>query len=103
MAEMAEHETVVAKYLIHRVYELDGEIRKVTWTNRAGAPDYVIMYRGITAWVEAKSTNKKPSHHQCREHERLRTQGQWVIVLDSKASVDQFISVLKERSYVAFA
>ena len=97
----------IEKYLVERVKALGGEVRKVKWIGRAGAPDRVVMLPpcvGLlqltpsgrfdrttppqTIWVELKAPGKPPTEAQAREHERMRAMGQRVVVVDSFNGVD---------------
>lgn len=90
----------IEKYLVERVKALGGEVRKVKWIGRNGAPDRLVMlpywwrYGGehSTIWVELKATGKKPESHQLREHKRMRAMGQRVEVIDSLEGVDGMLS-----------
>lgn len=90
-------ESQIEDYLVRRVKELGGEVRKVKWIGRNGAPDRVVMFVGSgkcgctlpqTIWVELKAPGEKPKPHQVREHQRMRTMGQRVEVVDSFEGVD---------------
>lgn len=101
-------ESAIEKYLVKRVKELGGEVRKVTWPGRRGAPDRVVMLperpelacsmvmtvesAPQTIWVELKAPGKKAEPHQLREHERMRAMGQRVEVIDSKEGVDRLLA-----------
>ena len=100
----------IEKHLIKRVKELGGEVRKVQWVGRVGAPDRVVMLPpgivvypgpefGYTIWVELKnpSTIKTfPSNpherKQHREHERMRAMGQRVVVIGTIEGVEELLS-----------
>lgn len=90
-------ESVIEKYLVKRVKELGGEVRKVQWIGRRGAPDRLVMLpvddwgRDTTLWVELKAPGKKPEPHQLREHARLRAMGQRVEVVDSLEGVEELL------------
>lgn len=97
-------ESVIEKHLVKRVKELGGEVRKVKWIGRRGAPDRVVMlperdnfdtdlmpYPSATIWVELKAPGKKPEAHQLREHKRMRKNGQWVVVIDSIEGVEALL------------
>lgn len=100
-------------YLVKRVKALGGEVRKVQWAGRDGAPDRLVMLpsrqvssdkafggRGYglsprALWVELKApglaaTFPKNAHErkQLREHTRMRLMGQQVYVLDSFEGID---------------
>lgn len=85
-------ERLLEEYLVRRVTQAGGEIRKVQWIGRRGAPDRVVMLPGGTLiWVELKSPGRKPEPHQAREHTRLQAVGQDVRVVDSLEGIDNLI------------
>jgi hypothetical protein len=87
----------IEDYLVKRVTAMGGEVRKVKWIGRRGAPDRLVMLEHpdhetiITAWVELKAPGEKPKPHQAREHERMRAMGQRVEVIDSLAGVEELL------------
>ena len=98
----------IERYLVKRVKELGGEVRKVEWPGRKSAPDRVVMLpRGprigryshvCTIWVELKAPSLAASfpstpheRAQHREHERMRKCRQCVVVLDSYAGIDEVL------------
>jgi hypothetical protein len=96
-------ESEIEKYLVKRVKELGGEVRKVKWIGRRGAPDRLAMFPvtnqkfidgmwGTTLWVELKATGKVAEPHQLREHVRMRRVGQRVAVIDSIEGVDALLA-----------
>ena len=102
-------EAKIEKYLCDRVKMLGGEVRKVKWIGRRGAPDRLVMlpqtwirYRDYpnaevgdfppqTIWVEVKAPGEVPEPHQAREHARMRAMGQRVEVIDSMEGVDALL------------
>ena len=87
-------ERVIEQHLVRRVKELGGEVRKVGWIGRSGAPDrLVLLPGGKTFWVELKATDQKPSRIQEREHTRMRVMGQDVVVIDSLQAIDSLLTV----------
>lgn len=87
-------ESVIERYLVQRAKELGGEVRKVKWIGRNGAPDRLVMLpdRARSAiWVELKAPGEKCKPHQVREHERMRRMGQRVEVVDSFERVDEVL------------
>lgn len=88
---MAIRERDIEDYLVDRVKEAGGEVRKVRWIGRTGAPDRVIMLAGQTVWVELKAPGKPAKTHQEREHRRMRAMGQRVEVIDSMRGVDNLL------------
>lgn len=94
-------ESVIEAHLVKRVKELGGEVRKVAWIGRRGAPDRLVMLPGNlhwvperdsqTIWVELKATGEEPEAHQEREHQRMRAMGQRVEVIDSIEGVERLL------------
>ena len=108
---MIVRESDIEKYLVERVKELGGEVRKVQWVGRDSAPDRVVMLPGgrvfitdyigdgRTIWVEVKNpetikTFPANAHEraQHREHERMRDAGQVVVVVGTFEQVDELLS-----------
>ncbi len=102
-------ESTIEKHLVKRVKALGGEVRKVQWIGRRGAPDRLVMLpvfgpatrldqpprvvrSGRTIWVELKATGVAPEDYQLREHKRMRKMGQRVVVIDSIEGVEELLS-----------
>lgn len=104
MAAIRERD--IERHLVKRVKELGGEVRKVQWIGRRGAPDRLVMlpasWKGrrtsgfwdspTPIWVELKAPGKKAETHQVREHERMRAMGQRVVVIDSIEGVEELLA-----------
>jgi len=99
-------ESTIEKYLVKRVKALGGEVRKVQWIGRRGAPDRLVMLPTVAApkpgmlirqtiWVELKAPGKEAEPHQLREHKRMRKTGQYVVVIDSLLGVDLLLGIEK--------
>jgi hypothetical protein len=107
-------ESQIEHRLVQRVKELGGEVRKVKWIGRAGAPDRLVMLPptfdralvsklfevpvelleerpGRTIWVELNAPGRKPSAVQEREHKRMRAMGQRVEVVDSYEGIEEIL------------
>ena len=96
----------IEDYLVKRVKAMGGEVRKVQWIGRIGAPDRLVMlppkfvrdagdvlvYEGLSVWVELKAPGAKPRPSQLREHERMRAMGQRVEVIDSLEGVEELLA-----------
>lgn len=92
----------IEQYLVKRVKAMGGEVRKVQWIGRRGAPDRLVMlptrcgevfnYLAKTIWVELKAPGKVAEPHQLREHVRMQGMGQRVEVIDSLAGVEGLLS-----------
>jgi len=99
MAIKELRERDIEERLVDRVKELGGEVRKVKWIGRTGAPDRLVMlpsagrelWEHNTIWVELKAPGKKPEPHQLREHARMRKMGQRVEVVDSYERVEEVL------------
>lgn len=92
----------VVAYFKKRVKELGGEVRKVRWEGRRGAPDNRVMLprSSLTRafWVEFKAPGLLPEPHQLREHTRMRRLGERVEVVDSYLVADLVLG-LEHRVY----
>lgn len=86
-------ESDVENYLIEKVKLEGGEVRKVKWIGRRGAPDRVVFLGGVH-FVELKAPGKKPEDHQYREHKRMQRHGVYVWVIDSFEMVDDFVETV---------
>lgn len=81
----------VERYLVKRVKECGGEIRKVKWLGRRGAPDRRVMLAPFPVWVEVKRPGQRATRAQTREHNRMRTHSEKVTVVCSHIGVDRMI------------
>lgn len=102
---MKEHD--IEEYLVTRVNAMGGEVRKVKWLGRKGAPDRLVMLpptayvddQHTAIWVELKAPglgalfpHTPHERQQHREHERMRAMGQRVVVIDSLAQVEELLA-----------
>lgn len=97
---MGQKETPIENYLRDRVKHEGGEIRKVKWLGRDGAPDRLIWWSGPRfAFVECKAPGEEVEWRsaQGREIRRLREDGFAVYVVDSREAVDTMIVEVKGR------
>ena len=111
-------ENTIEEYLVERVKAMGGEVRKVKWIGRHGAPDRLVMLptqafikwdgktlrpgqvcyaedstrHGRAIWVGLKAPGEKAKPHQVREHERMRHMGQRVEIVDSFDGVDEVLA-----------
>jgi hypothetical protein len=86
----------VERYLVAEVKKHGGEVRKVQWIGRRGAPDrLVLLPHAVVAsnlWVELKAPGVEPEPHQAREHKKLHGLGHKVHVIDSFEGVDTLLA-----------
>jgi len=106
-------ESDIEDYLVKRVKAMKGEVRKVQWVGRNGAPDRFVMlppkfvredgdvlvYEGLGVWVELKSPETIKTfpadareRAQAREHKRMRELGQRVEVIGTLEGVEELLS-----------
>jgi len=86
-------ESEIERHLVRHVNALGGEVRKVQWVGRRGAPDRLVMLPCTPAiWVELKAPGERVKPHQAREHARMRAMGQHVVVIDSLEGVEELLS-----------
>ncbi len=92
-------ESMVENYLVEQARAKGGEVRKVKWLGRNGAPDrFVMMPKQPAVWVELKAgglaalfPHTPHERQQHREHERMRAMGQTVVVIDNYEGVDALL------------
>lgn len=77
-------------YLVDCTRLAGGEIRKVKWIGRRGAPDRRLMHPTLGCWVEVKRPGKGLDPHQAREIERMREMGEKVMAFDSIEQIDEY-------------
>jgi hypothetical protein len=85
-------EKQIEMYLVKQVAKHGGEVRKVSWIGRRGAPDRLVMLANRVVWVELKSPQGRTQDHQVREHNRLKAFGFDVRVINSIEAVDDLIN-----------
>jgi hypothetical protein len=82
----------IEAYLVRRVRALGGELRKVRWVGRSGAPDRRVMLKHKAPfWIELKAPGKSISPHQLREHRRMQTLGEWIVTADSFQAIEDLL------------
>jgi len=87
----------IEKYLRDRVRDVGGLAMKWVSPGNNGVPDRIVFLPGgRIVFVELKAPGKKPTALQLHQHERLRTLGQLVIVIDSKEKVDSLLEYHEE-------
>lgn len=87
-------ESDIEQYLCARIKSIGGDVRKVKWLDRRGAPDRFCLTKSRNVWVELKRPGGVAEDHQMREHKRLRAYGEEVFVINSLAGVDHLIDSL---------
>lgn len=88
LKKRVKKESTVELYLKKQVELAGGEVRKLAFLGRQGAPDRVAILPGVLVFVELKSAVGKLRPAQEREHERLKLMGQHVVTIREKWEVD---------------
>jgi|TARA_B110000503_G_C6920566_1_gene318481 Holliday junction resolvase len=79
--------------LVRKVKKLGGMCEKFTSPGRRSVPDRIItLPNGKIVFVEVKNTGKKPTELQLRDHERRRSLGCDVRVIDNMDDANAFKS-----------
>ena len=93
---MGAPEAKVENYLRKRVKAERGQIRKLAWLGRRGAPDDLVWWPGPRfAFVECKAPGGALSTLQEREISRLKEDGFKVYVVYSYEDVEAMIAEVK--------
>lgn len=96
-------EKIIEAHLVKRVQSLGGEVRKVRWIGRNGAPDRLVMlpytphawgYRPepFHFYLELKAPGEKLRPSQAREHACLNSFGLAVETADSISAVERLLA-----------
>lgn len=89
----------VSAALRQEVIKAGGEIRKVQWQGRVGAPDWLVMAWGGAVFVETKAPGEVPRASQIVEFRRLyHASGIPVLVLDRAADAVEVVNLLRARA-----
>ena len=89
----------VSAALRQAVINYGGEIRKVQWQGRVGAPDWLVMMFGCALFVETKATGARPRKSQLEEFGRIeRASGIPVLVIDRAIHAIDIIQALLSRA-----
>ena len=87
-----DSEKVIERKLVEAVKANDGMCIKLLCDNLLGLPDrMVLMPHSKIAFVELKTTGRKPRRIQVFMHNKLRALGFRVEVIDAIKGVEQFI------------
>lgn len=89
-------ESTVEDYFDSQVRLSGGDVRKVEWIGRRGAPDKLAGWpNGNHGLVELKRPRGMVEAHQLREHTALRRMGLQVDVISTFAEVDDYVRRMK--------
>lgn len=85
-------------YLKVQVLRAGGNLRKVSWEGRVGAPDWLVLFPFHHFFVEVKAPGETSRMVQTKEQERLRDAGFIVHEVDCPAAIDALLWVEKRKS-----
>jgi len=96
-------ETKVEAHLRKKATAAGALVRKMVWPGHRGAPDRLVVWPGsfafmsddaeaVVHFIELKRPGGTLEDHQVREHEKLRSMGCAVYILDSIEAVDRYIA-----------
>ena len=89
----------VSAALRQAVIRAGGEIRKIQWQGRVGAPDWLVMLLGGVVFVETKAPGEVPRRSQIVEFRRIyRASGIPVLVIDRAEDAIGIIDALMLRA-----
>lgn len=89
----------VSAALRQAVINCGGEIRKVQWQGRVGAPDWLVMMLGCAVFVEAKATGSRPRKSQLVEFGRIeQASGIPILVIDRAEDAIDIVNALLSRA-----
>lgn len=89
-------EKQVEQYLVKKIKALGGVPYKFTSPAHRSVPDrLILMPDGKSYFVELKRPGGKPTAGQQAEHERIKSLGHAVFVLDCPAAVDRFLELVR--------
>ena len=90
-------EKVIERKLVEAVKANGGMCIKILCDNLLGLPDrMVLMPHGKIAFVELKTTGRKPRRIQVFMHKKLRALGFRVDVIDTTEGINNFIKNIQQ-------
>lgn len=96
---MMDSEKIIERKLVEAVKAHGGMCIKLLCDQLTGLPDRMCLFPGhIIAFIEVKSTGKKPRRSQVYIHNKLRALGFRVEVIDTIEGINNFIkSIYAEK------
>lgn len=90
-------ESVVEDYFKKMIKKVGGLPMKFTSPGKRGVPDQIVLFGGITYFVEIKRPGEKPRPSQVTVHKQFQEKGVSVYTVDSQEQVNEFITeILKQ-------
>ena len=78
----------IEKALVKRIKALGGLCEKFVSPSNVGVPDRIVTLPGEIIFIELKAPGKKPTDKQIKDHEKRRSYGCTVLVIDSLEGID---------------
>lgn len=90
-------ESKIESTLRRRIEDAGGMCMKFTSPQLNGVPDRLILIKGLTVFVETKSTGDQPRALQKVVIRRMRKQGAYVAVVNDMAKIPPFMDWVHEH------
>ncbi len=84
----------IEKYLVKKCKELNVYCRKFSSPQQRSVPDRILIYKGVTVFVELKATGKLPEPAQRRELDRIIEHGALALHVNSITAIDHLLGAL---------
>lgn len=81
----------IEKYLIRRVKEVGGKVRKLSYIGRRACVDRLVLLPGRHIFIELKHPGKHATPAQGREHNVLRWAGCDTYVISSVEAIERIL------------
>lgn len=91
-------ESKIESRLRRRVIDEGGMYFKFISPQNNGVPDRLIVYKGLTVFVEAKAPDEGPRPLQKVVIRRMRRNGAFVAVVDSMDKIEPFMKWVRENA-----
>jgi hypothetical protein len=96
-------EREIESYGVKEFKKIGVRLDKFTSPGKRSVPDRIALCDdSFTFFIEFKREGQKATANQLREHERLRSLGYVVLVIDSKDNVDKAVGLYKEGKLIEY-
>ena len=92
---MGTREHRIEVLLTKGVESLGGMCRSWKKSNVPGVPEQIVLLKGLTYFVEVKTSDGDLEETQVREHKRFEEQGIKIIVIKGYDDLSDFLEMLK--------
>lgn len=91
MTQQKTSEKTLERKLNERVRQIGGMSIKLHGAVQGGLPDRLILIKGVSLFVELKTTGEKLRPLQVEMHRRIRETGHKTYIIDSQETLNEFI------------